>query len=138
MTERLLYLDRRSTIRIPFHASVRFVADPAHPLHLGEAVTQNVCLRGVQILTSAIPERQKTFDIWIPLVGDDVVPAKARTAWMRIEDTLGDNRYWLQTGLELLIEDPADRRRLAETIRRRAQAERTRSEPETSKVGFVF
>jgi hypothetical protein len=123
---------------VEFRSAIRVQANPRRRFRLAHAVSQNISLRGMQILSPAILERKRPFEIWIPLKGTDVVPATAKVEWMALEDSLGDSPYWVRSGVSLTFRTPEERRRFADAVLARAQVDRVRVEQETSKVGFVF
>ncbi|MFH1016705.1 MAG: PilZ domain-containing protein [Pseudomonadota bacterium] len=132
------YLDRRSGVRVSHHFTARFAVDPDHPLRLGQGLTQDLSLRGVQLLTDIVPDSEKPFDIWIPVDDQEVVAAQARVVWMALEDTYADSQYWLRVGVNLTCQDREARRLLAGTVARKADLSRALHEQENSKVSFVF
>ena len=133
-----LYLNRRAIRRVTFRHAIRFVLNPDRPLRLEKGLTQDVSLRGIQILSTTVPEQKKSFDLWIPLDGDDVIHAKARTAWIEIEDSLGDSPYWIRTGLELTFSNLKERKLLAEALFHKTRSDRVRLEEATSKTAYIF
>jgi hypothetical protein len=138
VTRENFYLNRRSGVRVDFRSSIRFQPDPSRRFRLAQAVTQNLSLRGMQVLSPTIFDQKKKFEVWIPLEGVMVVPAMAKTEWMSVEDTFGDSAYWIVGGLSLTFRNDEERRLYAETILKHANLDRVRKEQETSKVGFVF
>lgn len=136
--EKGLYLDRRAGVRIDFHSAAQFVPDPARPLRTSRALTQDLSLRGAQLLTSVVPETEKPFVIWIPVEGERVVRATAQVVWTAVEDLLGDSPYWVRTGVTLRFDDRESREAVASAIARRSSVERSAREQEISKIGFVF
>jgi hypothetical protein len=132
------YLDRRAAVRVRHHFMARFVADPDFPLRLSQGLTQDLSLKGVQLLTSVVPEPEKPFDIWIPVDDHEVVAARGRVVWMSIEDTYADSPYWLRVGVNLTFRDRVSRDLLAGTIARKTDVELAQKTQESSKVGFVF
>lgn len=134
----VFYLDRRNGIRVDFRSAIRFQPDPTRKFRLAHAVTQNISLKGLQLLSSAILEQKKKFEVWIPLDGTTTVPAVARTEWMAVEDTLGDSPYWIRAGLSLAFQDDDHRRLFAQAVLKRMDLGPARKEQEVSKVGFVF
>jgi hypothetical protein len=131
-------LDRRANIRAPFHLSARFVRDPSRPLQFGtgRAVTQDISLRGLQILSPALPSEDKSFDIWIHFSENVVVRGCARLVWARVEDTLADSSYWLRAGFTLNLPSPRDRRIWARAIAGKTGSDRVALEEAESKVGY--
>ena len=92
----------------------------------------------MQILSPAILDAKRKFEVWIPLGGSTVIPANAQVEWMALEDTLGDSPYWVRSGVSLTFRNTEDRRLFVNTVLARASVDRVRCEQETSKVGFVF
>jgi hypothetical protein len=132
------YLNRRGGIRVDYHSAIRFQPDPRRKFHLAHAVTQNLSLRGMQILTPTVPDPKRRFEVWIPLEGSTVVPAIAHTEWMEVEDNLADSPYWIRSGVSLTFRNESDRRLYVDTVLKRANVDRIRREQEASKIGFVF
>ncbi len=132
------YLDRRNGISVDFRSAVRFQPDPTRKFRLAQAVTQNISLKGMQLLSPVILEQKKKFEVWIPLDGTTILPAVARTQWMAVEDTLGDSPYWVRAGLSLAFQNDGHRRLFAQAVLKRVDLGPIRKEQEASKVGVVF
>lgn len=137
-----LYLDRRSTSRVLYRSSVQLVSDLSRPLHLHQALSQDLSVSGLQVLTPVILERYRQFPIWIPLwKGMDeggVAEAQAKVAWFAIEDTLGDSPFWIRAGLRLTFSKENDRDLFFGTLSQRLSADQSIGESLNSKVGFIF
>ena len=95
-------------------------------------------LKGMQLLSSVVLERNKTFPIWIPIGESDVISAEAKTVWMTIEGSLGDSPYWVRSGIALSVSDANEKTLLLETISQKTDPDRILKEQEKSKVSFVF
>ncbi len=132
------YLDRRSGVRVSHHFTARFATDPDHPLRLSQGLTQDLSLRGVQLLLSVVPDPAKPFDIWIPVDDQEIVAARGRIVWMALEDTFADSPYWLRVGVNLTCESREARKLLASTIARKTDTESALRDREEAKIGFVF
>jgi hypothetical protein len=137
-SEKQLHLDRRSFARVSHHYTARFVIDPKRPLLIGQALTQDIGMRGALLLTNVIPETRKPFPVWIPLGDDRVLSASAQTAWTGIEDTLGDSAYWVKLGVTLTYHHQEDRAALAEVVARKTNRDIALREFETHKIGYIF
>jgi hypothetical protein len=132
------YLNRRTGIRVDFRSQIRFQSDPGRKFRLAHAVTQNISLRGMQVLSSTTFDVRKRFEVWIPIDSTTVIPATARTEWVRIEDELGDSPYWVRGGLSLTFRNEKDRRLYVDTVLKRVDVDRLKREIDSNKVGFVF
>ncbi len=132
------YLNRRGGLRVDFRSAIRFQSDPRRKFQLSHAVTQNISLHGMQILSTTVPDPKRKFEVWIPLGGSMIVPATAHTQWVALEDGLGDSPYWVRSGVSLTFRNGEERRLFVDTVLKRANLDRIRREQEASKVGFVF
>ncbi|MFH1262017.1 MAG: hypothetical protein V1495_01050 [Pseudomonadota bacterium] len=132
------YLNRRGGLRVDFRHAIRFQSNPDRRFQLAHAITQNLSLRGMQVLSATILDSRKKFEVWIPIDGTTVIPAIARTEWMTVEDTLADSPYWVRGGLSLAFPKEKDRKLYVETVLKRVDIDRLKKEAESSKVGFVF
>ena len=133
-----LYLERRSTPRIPYHFTIRFVSNPSHPLKLNPALSQNISIRGLQFLCSSVPDLNRQFDIWIPTQNDEVVHARARLKWTSVEVTFSDSPYWVRCGVEVLYDRAADRKTVSKLVEKKASQERAHRENQLTKIGYIF
>ena len=134
-----LYLNRRVEIRVNFRKNVRFNTDPGKPLRLlQKGVSQDMSIRGMQVLSSVILEKGRVFDMWIPLDDQMVVKAKARVRWTQLEDTLGDSPYWIRAGISLAYNKGDDRKILSNVVADKAKLEPVLRQEAESKIGYVF
>lgn len=138
-----LYLNRRVNVRVDHRNVIRFVRDSAHRLSFTQGLSQNISLNGIQILSPRILEKNKPFELWIPIKGqDDNVLALAQTAWIQIEDSLGDSPYWIRSGLRLSFNKAKDRDLYRDMISQKTYIktpmEHAVFEEPGSKVGFVL
>lgn len=132
------YLNRRGGIRVDFHSTVRFQPNPTRKFQLAHAVTQNISLRGLQLLSPTILEAKRKFEVWLTLDSSTVIPATANTEWMQLEDNFADSPYWVRSGVSLAFRSLDERRLFVDTVLKRASLDRVRREQDASKVGFVF
>ncbi len=130
--------NRRSNVRVNYHCAVRFVRDPAYPLHLAYGISQDISLRGLQLLSPIVLEKRTPFELWVCVEGNEMIPATAETAWMSLEDSLGDSPYWIRSGVTLIFKSHADRDLVAQAILKRANVDRIMLEQTESRIGFVF
>lgn len=134
-----LYLNRRAEPRVQFRKSVRFNPDRYRPLRkLEQGVTQDVSLRGLQILTTVILDTKRPIDLWVPVYGQDVIRANARVQWVEIEADLGDSPYWIRSGLSITLQNVEDRQKLASAIAERETRTPWMISEAGTKIGFVF
>ncbi len=120
--------------------TAKFLRDPSHPIQRGSAraITQDVSLKGVQFLCSAIPEDTRSFDIWLFCDELRVLHGKARVAWKRVESDLADGPFWLRVGCSLTFDRAEDREELAQVLADRTGLDRSSSLEATTKVGYLF
>jgi hypothetical protein len=133
-----LYLERRSSPRIPYRYTIRFVSNPSHPLKLSPALSHNLSLRGLQFLASSVPDLNREFDIWIPTHNEDVVHARARLKWTALEVTFSDSPYWIRCGVEVIYINAADRKIISKLVEKKASQERSSRENQLTKIGYIF
>lgn len=109
----MLYLNRRSDVRVNFRKLVRFNPDNSRPVtRLERGISQDLSVRGMRLLCPVALEKGSTFDLWLPIEGYEVLKARATARWVEVEDTLGDSPYWVRCGLSLTFVSPMDRRHL--------------------------
>ena len=135
-----LPLDRRANVRADVHRSASFVRNPVRPIQggMGRAITQDICLRGVRILTRTLPPERPSFPIWIHLDEQRVIRAQGSLVWTQVETMLGDSPYWLQCGLSLIVPESSDRVALARAIAEKVGTDRVTREEAETKIGYLL
>jgi hypothetical protein len=120
--------------------TAKFLRDPSRPIQRGSAraITQDVSLKGVQFLCSAIPEETRSFDVWLFCDELHVLHGKARVAWKNVEGELADGPFWLRVGCSLTFERAEDREELANLLADKLGMEGVSRLEATTKIGYLF